>query len=71
MGLEVVEFVIDLENALGVSIPDHELGEIRTARELITYLRERVPPIDPDHGSAAFCTDPFGNGFCVLARKRK
>ena len=20
----------------------------------------------PDHGAAAFCTDPFGNGFCIL-----
>lgn len=22
-----------------------------------------------EHGSAAFCADPFGNGFCLLARK--
>jgi predicted enzyme related to lactoylglutathione lyase len=21
---------------------------------------------DPQHGSAAFCADPFGNGFCIL-----
>jgi predicted enzyme related to lactoylglutathione lyase len=25
----------------------------------------------PDHGSAAFCSDPFGHGFCLLERKRK
>ena len=25
----------------------------------------------PDHGSAAFCSDPFGNGFCILHRKPK
>ena len=24
---------------------------------------------DPDHGSAAFCADPFGNGFCLLERR--
>jgi predicted enzyme related to lactoylglutathione lyase len=24
---------------------------------------------NPEHGSAAFCTDPFGNGFCILERK--
>ncbi len=24
---------------------------------------------DPKHGSAAFCADPFGHGFCLLARK--
>ena len=23
-----------------------------------------------EHGSAAFCADPFGNGFCILERKR-
>lgn len=25
---------------------------------------------NPEHGSAAFCSDPFGNGFCLLERKR-
>ena len=24
---------------------------------------------NPEHGSAAFCADPFGNGFCILERK--
>jgi predicted enzyme related to lactoylglutathione lyase len=23
----------------------------------------------PEHGSAAFCCDPFGHGFCLLERK--
>jgi predicted enzyme related to lactoylglutathione lyase len=22
----------------------------------------------PEHGSAAFCSDPFGHGFCLLAK---
>lgn len=26
---------------------------------------------DAGHGSAAFCADPFGNGFCLLERKSK
>jgi len=26
---------------------------------------------DPDQGSAAFCADPFGNGFCLLERKAR
>jgi predicted enzyme related to lactoylglutathione lyase len=26
---------------------------------------------NPEHGSAAFCSDPFGNGFCLLERKGK
>jgi predicted enzyme related to lactoylglutathione lyase len=26
---------------------------------------------NPQHGSMAFCADPFGNGFCLLERKTK
>lgn len=26
---------------------------------------------NPARGSAAFCTDPFGNGFCLLERKAR
>lgn len=26
---------------------------------------------DPEHGSAAFCADPFGHGFCLLEVKSK
>jgi predicted enzyme related to lactoylglutathione lyase len=24
----------------------------------------------PEHGSAAFCSDPFGHGFCLIESKR-
>jgi predicted enzyme related to lactoylglutathione lyase len=24
---------------------------------------------NPEHGSAAFCSDPFGHGFCLIERK--
>lgn len=24
---------------------------------------------NPEHGSAAFCADPFGHGFCLIERK--
>jgi hypothetical protein len=23
-----------------------------------------------EHGSAAFCSDPFGHGFCLIQKKR-
>ena len=26
---------------------------------------------NPEHGSAAFCSDPFGNGFCLIERRNK
>jgi predicted enzyme related to lactoylglutathione lyase len=38
--------------------------------EALGAKREQVFD-NPGHSSAAFCTDPFGNGFCVLERKRK
>jgi predicted enzyme related to lactoylglutathione lyase len=25
---------------------------------------------NPNHGSAAFCSDPFGHGFCLIERVR-
>lgn len=25
--------------------------------------------LNPEHGSAAFCADPFGHGFCLIERK--
>ena len=50
MGLEAVEFIIDLEKALGFSIPD-EHAVWRTGRELVTYLCRRMPEVDPGFGS--------------------
>jgi len=26
---------------------------------------------NPEHGSAAFCSDPFGHGFCLMQRKKQ
>ena len=26
---------------------------------------------NPEHGSAAFCSDPFGHGFCLIERRNK
>jgi predicted enzyme related to lactoylglutathione lyase len=25
---------------------------------------------NPEHGSVAFCSDPFGHGFCLIQRRR-
>ena len=51
MGLEAVEFILDLEKALGLSIPDRDVGYWRTGRELVRYLCRRMPEIDPGFGS--------------------
>lgn len=26
---------------------------------------------NPEHGSVAFCSDPFGHGFCLIERRRR
>jgi predicted enzyme related to lactoylglutathione lyase len=26
---------------------------------------------NPEHGSVAFCADPFGHGFCLIERRQK
>jgi predicted enzyme related to lactoylglutathione lyase len=26
---------------------------------------------NPKHGSVAFCSDPFGHGFCLIERRKK
>jgi len=38
--------------------------------EALGAKREQVFE-NPEHGSAAFCSDPFGHGFCFLERKGK
>ena len=38
--------------------------------EALGARREQVFE-NPEHGSAAFCSDPFGHGFCLLQRKAK
>jgi predicted enzyme related to lactoylglutathione lyase len=50
---------------------DFNVDDLRVALERIEAhggKREQVFE-NPEHGSAAFCTDPFGNGFCLLQRK--
>ena len=51
MGLEAVEFVIDVEKAIGLSIPDHDMGALKTPRELVMYLCRRIPEVDSDFGT--------------------
>ena len=49
--------VDDLQSALGRAI---EAGAVK----------EQVFE-NPEHGSAAFCSDPFGHGFCLIERRTK
>ncbi|HKO52049.1 MAG TPA: VOC family protein [Polyangiaceae bacterium] len=52
---------------------DFHVDDLHAALQRVEELgakREQVFE-DTGHGSAAFCTDPFGHGFCLLARKAK
>jgi predicted enzyme related to lactoylglutathione lyase len=52
---------------------DFHVDDLHIALERVLALgakREQVFE-HPEHGSAAFCSDPFGHGFCLLERKRE
>jgi len=47
---------------------DIEVDDLRAALARVEALgawREQLFE-DPEHGSAAFCSDPFGHGFCLI-----
>lgn len=49
---------------------DFHVDDLQEALQRVESLgakREQVFE-DPEHGSAAFCSDPFGHGFCLLTR---
>ncbi|HEV3438778.1 MAG TPA: acyl carrier protein [Gemmata sp.] len=50
MGLDIVEFVMDVEESFGISIPDDVAERITTPRKLIDYIHGRVP-----HKSTSLC----------------
>lgn len=43
MGLDIIEFVLGVEDALGVKIPNHDAARITTPRMLIDYLHGKLP----------------------------
>lgn len=51
---------------------DFHVDDLRTTLERVLALGAKQEQIfeNTEHGSAAFCSDPFGHGFCLLERKR-
>ena len=49
---------------------DFHVDNLRAALERVEALGARREQVfeNPEHGSAAFCSDPFGHGFCLLER---
>jgi predicted enzyme related to lactoylglutathione lyase len=52
---------------------DFHVDDLRAALARVEALGARREQVfeNPEHGSAAFCSDPFGHGFCLLERKSK
>jgi predicted enzyme related to lactoylglutathione lyase len=43
--------------------------EIALAKALAAGATREQVFENPEHGSVAFCSDPFGHGFCLIERK--
>ena len=42
MGLELVDFILSLEKAFGIDIPDRDAAAFRTPRQTVDYLVARA-----------------------------
>ncbi len=40
--LDVVDFVMELENAFGIEIPDEDVQKIKTVGDAVTYISGKV-----------------------------
>ncbi len=52
---------------------DFHVDDLHATLERVEALGARREEVfeNPEHGSAAFCSDPFGHGFCLIQRKGK
>jgi predicted enzyme related to lactoylglutathione lyase len=52
---------------------DFHVDDLRASLQRVESLGARGEQVfeNPEHGSAAFCSDPFGNGFCLIQRRGK
>lgn len=50
---------------------DFHVDDLRAALARVEALGAKREQLfeNPEHGSAAFCSDPFGHGFCLLERR--
>ena len=50
---------------------DIHVDDLRSALERVEAHGARREQVfeNAEHGSAAFCSDPFGHGFCLIERK--
>ncbi len=55
-------------NCVSASVDDFNTVSAQT---LAAGARQEQILVGPKHRSAAFCSDPFGHGFCIIERRRK
>ena len=51
---------------------DLHVDDLKTAlaKAIAAGARQEQLFDNPEHGSAAFCSDPFGHGFCLIQRRK-
>ena len=51
---------------------DFHVDDLHAALQRVESLGARREQVfeNPEHSSAAFCSDPFGHGFCLIQRKK-
>ena len=45
--LDVVELLMEIEDELGVNIPDSEVLNLKTIQDVVAYLSQRISEADP------------------------
>ena len=60
--------------SVGIDVPSLEKG-VGFYSAAFGFSKVAEPVVEqrfnnPKHGSAAFCSDPFGHGFCLIERVR-
>src|SRR3954466_4666726 len=68
MGLDIVEFIIAVEGAFGLDIPDHDAARLETPRHLIDYLAARLP-VSEQRDTACLSQRAFYRGGGAAARR--
>jgi hypothetical protein len=53
MGLDIVEYVMALEAAFGIEIPDRDAEKLLTVRQTVDYLCARLPMVPATDGAGA------------------
>jgi len=64
MGLDIVELIMDVEDAFGFKIPDEEATRILTVQDLVNYISEHVSTVSQETCQTQRIYYRLRRGFC-------